>query len=237
MEDLEQKIKKYKSPSSIKSILDGGKTVFLVGVTGAGKDTILHKLLENPDYHLIVSHTTRPPRENHGIMEKDGIEYHFIDLKKAEDMVDNQEFVEVKWVHGKVYGTSVAELTKAHDGNKIAIADIEVQGVSEYCALSKNITPIFILPPSFDEWMRRFKTRYEGNPDIEEMRTRLNTARFELNEALKKDYFEFVINDDLDKAVKIADKIGHGDTSTEKNDEIRAIATNLLIKLENFLNN
>lgn len=237
MEDLDKKIKTYQPPLKVKNVLDKGKTVFLVGVAGAGKDTILNSLLKNSDYNLIISHTTRAPRANHGVMEVNGREYHFIDLAKAEQMVDNSEFVEVKLVHGRVYGTSVAELEKAHEQGHIAIADIEVQGVSEYCSLSNKVTPIFILPPNFAEWMIRLKKRYGDQLDKMDMLVRLNTARTELQDAINKEYFEFVVNDQLDIAIKIANEIAHGSKSESKNAIAKQRATKLLEDLNQFLDN
>lgn len=232
---LKDKVNNYQVPNGVKEILDNGQTVFLVGVTGAGKDTIMKRLLENPDYKLIISHTTRAPRQNHGVMEQDGYDYHFIDLPEAERMIDAGEYVEAKYVHGNVYGTSVKELKQAHNGGKIAIADIEVQGVAEYCALSANVTPIFILPPSYNEWLSRLSKRYGGNISQDDMKIRLRTAAEELNEAVNKSYFEFVINDNLDLAIPIVDQIAHGHKSKTKNNVAREHAKDLLVKLQSNL--
>lgn len=232
---LQEKVNKYQAPKGVKEILDNGQTVFLVGVTGAGKDTIMQYLLKNPDYKLIISHTTRSPRKNRGVMEQDGVEYHFINLAESERMIDNGEYVEAKYVHGNVYGTSVKELQQAHSNGKIAIADIEVQGVSEYCKLSDNITPIFILPPSYGEWINRLNKRYGDNVSMNDIKIRMQTAIDELNEAISKPYFEFVINNDLDQSVAVVDQIAHGSKSKTKNNIAREHAKELLADLQNNL--
>lgn len=235
MDNLEQKIANYKPPNKVKQILDQSKTIFLVGITGAGKDTVMNELLKNSYYHQIISHTTRAPRANHGVMEINGADYHFIDQHEAQRMLENNEFVEAKFAHGNVYGTSIAELEKAHSGGSIAIADIEVQGVAEYCALSSNVIPIFLLPPSFDVWMGRLSSRYKDQMDNTELTKRLNTAKAELKEALGKSYFEYVVNDDLALTVKITNEVAHGSFSKKKNAESKKLAQKLLEDLNSHL--
>ncbi len=233
---LLEKLNSYKPPKSATTLIGNTEVVFFVGVTGAGKDTIMKRLLKCPDYHLIVSHTTRSPRVNHGILETNGVDYHFIDFETAENMLDNGGYIEAKVFSNNIYGTSLAEIQMAHDEGKIALADIEVQGVAEYYAISKNITPIFIIPPDFDTWHERLNKRHHGNQiDSDEMILRMKTAETELQEALTKTYFEYVINDDLEDAIKIADSIAHGHKSKSKNHEAKIIAEKLLKDLQEYL--
>lgn len=233
---ISKKINEYTTPGKVRDLLKNTKVVFLVGVTAAGKDTVLRQLTKKPDFHHIVSHTTRPPRENHGVLETNGVDYHFINLQTAEKMLDNGGFVEAKLFSGNVYGTSVAEIQMAHDEGKIAITDLEVQGAAEYCALDDAITPIFLLPPDFKTWQRRLSKRHEENQmDPQELRKRMETAELELREALKQNYFEYVINEDLQTTVAVVDQIAHGYVSSTKNDQKRHIAEDLLQDLDRYL--
>lgn len=219
-------------PDSAVELLQKARVAFVVGVSGAGKNTILKELLKTGKYRLIISHTTRRPRENHGVLELDGQDYHFIDQNIAGSMLKNNEFIEAKIYSENVYGTSLEEVEKAYAEGKIAISDIEVQGVSEYMKISSFVTPVFILPPDFDTWQKRLRVRYAGKqPDESDMRKRMETAKKELEEALSKDYFEFVINDELSRAVAAVDEIAHGKLSAEKNDQARIVAKNLLNRL------
>lgn len=204
--------------------------VLLVGISGAGKDTIKHRLLDTGKYHHIVSHTTRAPRENGGVLEIDGVDYHFIALDTAEKLLNNGGFVEAKMYSGNVYGTSAAEIQAAHDEEKIAITDVEVQGVAEYKAISPNVIAIFILPPNYEAWQERLRARYsEGKIDPTDMEKRMHTAVRELEEALKVPYYHFVMNDNLDTAVETVDKIAHNqDVFNRKDTEVRAQAEDLL---------
>lgn len=230
--ELTNLLNNYKVPEKGLEVLKRTKVVFLVGISGAGKNTILKELLKTNKYKLIVSHTTRPPRKNHGVMEQNGREYHFIDKETAKQMLLDGKFIEAKIYSGNIYGTSIDEVESAYRQGEIAISDIEVQGVSEYMKADPKVIPIFILPPNFDTWRRRLRDRYKGlNYDWQEMEKRLETAKAELQEALSKDYFEFVINDDLQRSVIAVDRIVHGHLSPAKNEHARQIAQDLLHRL------
>jgi guanylate kinase len=230
-----EKLNSYQVPDRAIDLIRNSRVVFLVGVSAAGKDSVLSGLLKSDDYHLIISHTTRKPRENNGIAEQDGVEYHFIDLQTAEKMLDNHEYIEAKQYSGNVYGTSIAELQKAQDDQKIAITDIEVQGVVEYRSVADNVIPIFILPPDFDTWMQRLTGRYQGNINQQDLNKRLHTAKHELEESLKKPYFQYVVNQDLDQAIQIADAIAHGNFSEKKNELAKNVAKQLLKDLDGHI--
>lgn len=235
-EDLIKKLQEYTVPPKAVEVLRSAKIVFLVGITAAGKDTVINELLKSGEYHYIVSHTTRPPRYNHGELEQDGIHYHFINPQEVERMLDNDEFIEAKLVHNSnIYGTSVAEIQTAKDKSEIAISEIEVQGVSEYRAVSDTILPIFLLPPDFKTWYGRLTKRYGEKIDQEDLRKRMATAIEELEDALTKDYFEFVINSDLQKTVSIVDELAHGSQSSKKNEEAKVVARQLLSEIEKTL--
>jgi guanylate kinase len=229
-EQLEQLVAAYEiSPGAIE-LVRKTPIVLLVGVSGAGKDTIKHRLLETGQYHHIVSHTTRVPRLNGNVQEQDGVEYHFVDQTKAIEMLKNHEFIEAKIYSGNVYGTSVAEIKKAHDEGKIAITDLEVQGVTEYKTLSPDVIAEFILPPSYDEWQRRLLSRYGvDGPDPVDMNKRMHTAIAELEEALERSYYHFVVNENLDEAVRAVDSIAH------HNDQFTVIDSSFRVWAERLL--
>lgn len=228
---LKQKLEHYKPSAATIKLIQDTQILLLVGVSGAGKDSIKHRLLKTGQYHHIVSHTTRQPRENHGVPEQDGLAYHFINLDKAEKLLDAGAFVEAKMYSGNIYGTSVAEIQKAHDDHKIALTDLEVQGVAEYKAISPAVQALFILPPSFEVWQERLKSRYDNDIDPEDINRRMQTAKLELREALQKDYFWFVINDGLDQAVEAVNAIAHGLPDGNESEAARTLAKELLAQL------
>lgn len=210
----------------------------LVGPTGAGKDSIKQKLLDTGDFHHIISHTTRPPRINHGILEEDGKDYHFIDKPTAEKMLQDRAFIEAKVYSDNLYGTSVAEIQKAHDEGKIAMTDIEVQGVAEYKALDPSVMAVFLLPPDFETWQQRLQRRYGDVVDADDYRLRLKTALQELEELQSTNYYVAVINDDLEVVFRQIQTIVSSENHTSPDEPAaRAVAQKLSADIKTYLTN
>ncbi len=198
MTDLNDLVAGYRPPDSAAPILSEVNLVLIAGIVGAGKDTIKSELLKDGDFYEIVSHTTRPPRQNSGVMEKHGVDYYFIDQTKAEQMLKNHDFVEAKMVHGNIYGTSLAELQKAKDKSKVAITDIDFQGLKEYLDLKPDTHAIFLLPPSVETWLARLTRRYgDLTKHKDELDKRFKTALGEISYVRGDDRFTLIINDDL----------------------------------------
>lgn len=233
---LAKKLAAYKPDDSVKQLIKETPILLLVGPTGAGKDSLKDKLLETGDYHHIVSHTTRKPRINHGILEQDGREYHFIDKAQAEKMLDGHELVEAKMYSGNLYGTSVAEIRAARDEGRIAMTDIEVQGVTEYKLLDPGVMAVFLLPPDFKTWQERLQRRYGDVVDAEDSRLRMQTALKELAQLLKTDYYVAVINKDLDTVFEhIRTIVKSKDHTTPDEKQARAIAEQLAKDIQSHL--
>jgi|JI6StandDraft_1071083.scaffolds.fasta_scaffold09458_4 guanylate kinase len=208
-EAFEKLLEKYVISNDAKKLLQDTQLVLMVSVTAAGRNTIIENLLSSGRYHNIISDTTRPMRvKGDEIVEYHGVEYYF---RPEEDILADLEgglFVEAAIIHDQqVSGVSVREVLKAHDTGKIAVTDIEVQGCEAILRAKPNTVPIFVLPPSFDEWMRRMDDR--SHLPEHEVRNRLKTALIELDIALNDDQFIFVVNDDLDEATKEVDAIAH----------------------------
>lgn len=231
MNELDQLIARYQiSEDSIETI-QTTPIVLLVGITAAGKDTIQNKLLESDRYHQIITHTTRLPRTNNGVLEQDGDDYHFVTTDKMHDMLINEEFIEVNRFGDNYYGTSVGEFKMAKQQGKIALGDIDVNGIASFKAISeRNIIPVFIVPPDYATWRQRLDGRYGSEDELaRELPKRLMAAQYELEHALAVPYFHFMINDDLERAVRVTDEIAHGENVFNRHDdEARIRASELL---------
>ena len=233
---LAQQLADYQPAEATKQLVKDTPVLVLVGPTGAGKDSLKDKLLATEQFHHIISHTTRPPRINHGVIEQDGREYHFIDKATASRMIEDQAFIEAKVYSGNLYGTSVAEIQEAHDEGKIAMTDIEVQGVAEYKALDPSVMAVFLLPPTFDEWQARLMRRYGDVMDIDDARLRMQTALDELDQLLNTDYYVAVINDDIDEAFEQIQTVIKSATHTTPDEPAaRAIAKQLSADIKSHL--
>lgn len=218
----------YKPSAATVQLITETPILLLVGPTGAGKDSLKDKLIATGQFHHIVSHTTRPPRINHGVPETDGLEYHFISTEQAADMLEAGAFVEAKQYSGNVYGTSVAEIEAARTEGKVALTDLEVQGVAEYKAIDRGVMAVFLLPPDFATWQERLQRRYGDVVDVADFRVRLQTALDELEQLLNTDYYVAVINDDIDEAFQqIQTVITSQNHTTPDEPAARAIAEQL----------
>lgn len=222
-------ITSYRPPKEAVAAVRQSKVALLVGISGAGKDTIKKGLLARSGFGEIISHTTRAPRENGGVLERDGQDYHFISEDTAKSMLERGDFIEAKLVHGTIYGTSTEDLLKAASKG-VAITDLDVQGVAEYREISDEVIAIFVIPPSYDEWITRLKRRYTTNEEfLREWPKRRDSAIDELKKALEVPYYHCVINDDIDRAVSVAAEIAQReDVFTRKDDEARIVARDLL---------
>lgn len=231
--DLKQLVEDYRPSSETIETVGNTRLMFLVGIAGAGKNTLASSLLKNDDFTGIISHTTRSPRVNNGISEVDGVNYHFIDDAEAERMILAKEFVEVKYVHGTIYGTSVQSVREIHDSKKIGMTDIDIQGVDEYKQMSSRIIPIFILPPDYETWKKRFMSRYDGErvPRDDFERRKLSAVK-ELEHVLSADYYHFVVNDNKDRAGEVIQDIASGDISHAANERVRELAQKILQRLQ-----
>lgn len=233
---LVAKLKDYKPSSEATKLIHDTQILLLVGPTGAGKDSLKQKLLEIGKFHHLISHTTRPPRINHGVIEENGKDYHFIDKPTAEKMLDDHAFIEAKVYSDNLYGTSVEEIQIAHDQGKIAMTDIEVQGVAEYKALDPGVMAVFLLPPDFETWQKRLQSRYCDVVDAADYRLRLETALQELNELLNTNYYVAVINEDLDVVFKqIETIVSSANHASPDEPAARAVAQKLSEDIKAYL--
>jgi guanylate kinase len=231
--DIQALVDTYEPPLDVRQKLAAVKIVLMVGISGAGKDTIKQQALQSPLFRPIISHTTRAPRKNNGVNEVAGADYHFISLDVAATMVAQKQFVEAKYVHGTIYGTSIAEVLGVNT-DQIAITDVDVQGVAEYIALSDAVVAIFIVPPSYDTWIERLSKRYATNEEFAaEWPKRRASAISELSEALNKPYYHFVINDTIDDSVRAVIDIAQYPTKPRTKDATaREAARQLLAAIQ-----
>jgi guanylate kinase len=233
---LVQKLTAYQPSQTGKDLIGQTAVLLLVGPTGAGKDSVKDELLKTGRFHHIVSHTTRPPRINHGVIEQDGREYHFVDEAAAEKMLDEQAFIEAKVYSGNLYGTSTAEIQAARDKERIAMTDLEVQGVAEYKSLDPNVMAVFLLPPDFQTWQQRLQRRYGDVVDVADYRRRLETALQELDQLLNTDYYVPIVNDDLQAAVQhIEEVINSKNHTTSDESAARQVAQQLSKDIQAYL--
>ncbi|GHD07036.1 guanylate kinase [Tianweitania populi] len=176
-----------------KTIRRRGVMLVLSSPSGAGKSTIARTLLEQHEFELSVSVTTRQRRGS----EIDGVHYRFISRREFESLRDDDQLLEWAEVHGNYYATPRDAVEKAMSEGRDMLFDIDWQGAQQLREkMNTDLVSIFILPPSMAELRTRLKRRAEDPDDIIE--TRLTNARIEIERWREYDYV--VVNDDLDRA-------------------------------------
>lgn len=184
----------YQPSDEAKELLKDIPLVVMLGVTGSGRNTIINHLVNTEKYHFIISDTTRPPKLRDGKMEQDGVNYHF---RKEDELLDdlrNGMFLEAELIHDQqVSGISIRELKNAADSGKIPINEIDLGGTVSIRNAKPDAVFIFVIPPSFKEWLHRLRGREVMSE--EELRNRLRTAVKVLDEGMAREDFVFIIND------------------------------------------
>lgn len=229
--NLETLAAHYQPNQSAQEVVRQSDTLLLVGISGAGKDTIQSRLLEKEGYHKIVTHTTRPPRENNGVLEQDGREYHFVSFEAMQLLLEEHELIEVNHYGTQYYGTSVEEFRIANASRAVAVGNIDVNGITSFRALAGDaVRALFILPPSYEVWLQRLAARYSSPDELRRVfPERRQTAIDELEHALGVPYYHFIINDELDRSVRVVDEIAHRrNVFNRHDDEARLLARDLL---------
>ncbi|MFM2353602.1 MAG: guanylate kinase kinase/integration host factor fusion protein [Actinomycetota bacterium] len=173
-----------------------GRLVVLAGPTAVGKGTVSTFIRENhPDVLLSISATTRPPRPG----EIDGVHYYFVDDAEFTAMVDRHELLEWATVHNASrYGTPRPPVEAALASGRSVLLEIDLQGARQVREAMPDAVLVFLLPPSWEELVRRLVGR--GTESPEEQSRRLETARVEL--AAQDEFDELVVNDDVRRAAQ-----------------------------------
>lgn len=163
--------------------------------SGAGKTTILARVLRDlGGIRFSVSHTTRAPRG----VERDGVEYHFVDEAAFERLREAGGLLEWAEVHGNLYGTGVAEIERASAAGVDILLDLDVQGAAQVRDRVEDAVTVFILPPSYEVLEHRLRGR--GQDDEATIRRRLAAAGREIDAFVNYDFA--IVNDDLDACVE-----------------------------------
>lgn len=185
---------------------DTGKLFVLSGPSGTGKGTICGRLREDlaeERLELSVSMTTREPREG----EIDGESYFFTSREDFLRTVEEGGLLEYAETYGNFYGTPRKYVLEQLESGADVLLEIEMQGALQVKTAYPEAVMIFILPPSLEELRRRITERGKDAPEVIDLRM----AQVEKELSYIRFYDYYVINDDLDEAVKRTEEIIHAE--------------------------
>ena len=171
-----------------------GILIIVSGFSGAGKGTLVKKLIEKYDgYALSISATTRQPRPG----EADGREYFFLQKEEIEQKIAENGLIEYAAYCDNYYGTPRAYVEEQLEDGKDVILEIEIQGALKVKKQYQDALLLFVMPPSAEELRRRLVGR--GTETQEVIDKRMRRAAQEAEGIDEYDYI--VVNDDLDLCV------------------------------------
>ena len=133
-----------------------GILIVVSGFSGAGKGTLMKRLLEDyDDYALSVSATTRSPRPG----EEDGREYFFKSVEEFEKMIAQDELIEYAKYVNNYYGTPKEYVMQQLEEGKDVILEIEIQGALKVKEKYPDTLLLFVTPPGARELKERLVGR------------------------------------------------------------------------------
>lgn len=172
------------------------RLVVLAGPTAVGKGAVSGYIREHhPDVLLSISATTRAPRPG----EIDGVHYYFVSEQEFDRKIAAGELLEWAVVHNSYrYGTPRPPIDEALQAGRPVLLEIDLQGARSVRRAMPEALLVFLLPPSWEELVRRLIGR--GTEAPAEQQRRLETAKVEL--AAQDEFDVKVVNEDVGVAAQ-----------------------------------
>ena len=187
-----------------------GILVVVSGFSGAGKGTLMKRLMEKYDnYALSVSATTRAPRPG----EEHGREYFFHTKQEFEELILQDALIEYAQYVENYYGTPTAYVENQLNAGKDVILEIEIQGALKVKKKLPDTLLLFVTPPTAEELKRRLVNR--GTETMDVIESRLRRASEEAEGMSEYDYI--LINDQIEECVDKMHAIIQSQHETVKN--------------------
>lgn len=183
-----------------------GIAFVIAGPSGAGKSSVISALLErDPKLVFSVSVTTRPPRPH----EVHGRDYYFVSEAEFDRLLAEGALLEWTEYQGHRYGTPKSEVVERLAQGRDVVLNVEVRGAMaiKNAGLGYPVVLIFLVPPSWEELVRRVRAR--GTEDERALAERLRIAKAEI--ARIPDFQYLVVNDELERAVARVEAIIHAE--------------------------
>ena len=172
---------------------DKGVLVVISGFSGAGKGTVVKRLVESGHFSLSISATTRAPRPG----EQDGREYFFLSQQAFQQRIQEGRFLEWAEFSGNLYGTPKDYVLEQMKQGRDVILEIDAQGALQVKEQYADAGLIFLAAPSMSELKERLTRR--GTESAEQVERRLRQAVGEIEQMHRYDFI--VVNDVVESCV------------------------------------
>lgn len=158
------------------------KIIAIMGEAGSGKDSLMQAILKlRPDFHEIISCTTRPMREG----EAEGVNYYYYTPEQFGDRVLHNEMLECTVFNDWFYGTSYDSVRS----DCINIGVFNPTGVESLVARPDvDVKIIRVVAEDKTRLLRQLNR--ENSPDVREIIRRFNADQLDF-EGIEKD-FEYI---------------------------------------------
>lgn len=174
--------------------MNKGILVVVSGFSGAGKGTVMKRLMEKYDgYALSVSATTRKLRPG----EEDGREYFFRTRDEFEKLIEEDALLEYAQYVENYYGTPRSYVEEQLQAGRNVILEIEIQGAMKIKEKIPEALLVFVTPPTVEELERRLTGR--GTETVQVIADRLARAGEEAEGMGQYDYI--LVNDTVEECV------------------------------------
>ena len=172
-----------------------GLLLVLSSPSGAGKTTITRRLVEeDPALTLSISVTTRPMRPG----EIDGRDYRFIDQRRFDQMVEQEELLEHARVFGNCYGTPRQPIEAALAAGHDVVGDLDWQGTQQLAGkVRPDLVAVFVLPPNAAALEERLRARAQDSASV--VAARMAKSAEEMSHWPEYDYV--IVNNTVEDSV------------------------------------
>lgn len=139
------------------------KLFIYTGPDGSGRKTIAKMVATMFDMETVLSYTTRSPRH----YEKNGEDYHFVDVETFKKMEEKQEFLESIEMDGFHYGIREADIVKAFESHNLVYLTLNPEGTEKLKTMyGDRVMRLFIFA-NRDTVISRQKERGDQKEDIQ----------------------------------------------------------------------
>lgn len=221
-----QIIDTYKPSDEAIDVFAKSNFAVIAGPVVSGKDTLRQGLLSSypKSYQKVLSLTSRLPRPD----EKDT--YEFINTEEMMKRANNKQLLQLALVHDQQVSATDISVIKNIAPDKIGLSILIVQAEQGLSKLKPDMKTIFMIPPSFEDFICRIKQ--DRVVDEGEFQRRLVSAKKEIEVALNTERYYLLASDiQEDVRLKADEFLRHDIRDSIEEEKAKSICREILKKL------